>query len=231
MGTNVNTEYCSFTKAVEHLGDRWSLLILRELAQGGAQGFNELAASVPGHISRSVLTDRLLRLADLGVVSRDQESGRQHPYRLTGTGEALIPTLVALRSWAEDWLPDDPAFVERDPDIVLGWLADRVATDRLPERQTVVELRMRHADERRSWLVLEAGAEPYGCLEDPLLDESRYVYLEAGLPVLMSLARGRRDLSEALADGSARVFGDPGATRQLATWFVPAGSDASPATR
>ena len=91
----------------------------------------------------------------------------------------------------------------------------------------IVELRMRHEDGLRSWLVLEAGVEPYGCLEDPLLDESRYVYVEAGLPVLMSVARGRRDLADALADGSIEADGDPTLVEQLPTWFKPAESAAS----
>jgi DNA-binding HxlR family transcriptional regulator len=49
------TDYCALTKAVEHLGDRWSLLIVRQLVVLGPQGFNALAASLPDRISRSVL--------------------------------------------------------------------------------------------------------------------------------------------------------------------------------
>ncbi len=54
MGSSAKTEYCAFTKAVEHLGDRWSLLIVREIAQFGPQGFNTLATGLPGRVSRSV---------------------------------------------------------------------------------------------------------------------------------------------------------------------------------
>jgi hypothetical protein len=71
---------------------------------------------------------------------------------------------------------------ERDPDVVLGWLTKRIDMSGLPERQTVVEITMRHERERRCWLVLERGIEPSGCFEDPMLDESRYV-----------LRRGRHD--------------------------------------
>ena len=71
--------YCSFTKAIEHLGDRWSLLIVRQLGVFGPLGFNELIRSLPGRISRSVLTERLRRLETLGLVSREGSTG----YRLT----------------------------------------------------------------------------------------------------------------------------------------------------
>ncbi len=56
MGSREFPGYCSFTKAIEHLGDRWSLLVVRQLGVFGPLGFNELARSLPGRISRSVLT-------------------------------------------------------------------------------------------------------------------------------------------------------------------------------
>lgn len=230
MSTGVNTEYCSFTKAAEYLGDRWCLLILRELAMHGPLGFNTLAADIPGHISRSVLTDRLHRLRDLGVISRAGTS-HQAAYGLTSTGHALIPTMLALNSWADGWLPEDPEFVARDPTIVLGWLTRRVELASLPDRQVIVELRVRHQGGLRSWLVLDAGSEPYGCLEDPLLDESRYVYVEAGMPVMMSVARGRRDMADALADGSIEADGDPVLVQQLPSWFKHAQASSDPAER
>ena len=207
MASTDVADYCSFTKAVEQLGDRWSLLILRELAMFGPQGFNALALGVPGHISSSVLADRLRRLGDLGIVSRGGSRAQPGPYHLGDAGQALIPTILSLRSWAEAWLPEDPAMVERDPDIILGWLAQRIDIGHLPREQAIVETAFRHDREHRCWLVLEQGVEPHGRLEDPLLDGSRYVYVEAGMSVLLAMARGHRDWADAIADGSVRVFG------------------------
>ena len=69
VGSSEFAGYCSYTKAIEHLGDRWSLLIVRELGTFGPQGFNDLVTGLPGRISRSVLADRLRRLETLGLVS------------------------------------------------------------------------------------------------------------------------------------------------------------------
>ena len=136
MGSSEFVGYCSFTKAIEHLGDRWSLLIVRELGMFGPQGFNDLATGLPGRISRSVLADRLRRLETLGLVSR-RDAPDPHPaYRLTAVGQGLMATLGSLRAWADTWLPDDPDMLERDPDIVLGWLAQRVDPDRVPDGQS-----------------------------------------------------------------------------------------------
>jgi len=212
---------CAFTKAVEHLADRWSLLIIADLVKCGPRGFNALAAGVPGRISRSVLADRLRRLERLGIVARDADgsTGNGSAYRLTAVGEGLTPTLLSLRSWASVWLPDDPAAAERDPDIVLAWLTRRIDDAHLPERRTVLELRTRHTREHRWWLVIERGSEPYGCFEDPLLDETRYVYVAAAITVLLALAHGTCTWARTLADGSVVASGDPDLVGQLPTWF------------
>ena len=122
VGSSEFVGYCSFTKAIEHLGDRWSLLIVRELGMFGPQGFNDLVTGLPGRISRSVLADRLRRLETLGLVSRRDDPDPHPAYRLTAVGQGLMATLGSLRAWADTWLPDDPDMLERDPDIVLGWL-------------------------------------------------------------------------------------------------------------
>jgi len=223
------TDYCSFTKAIEHLGDRWNLLIVRELGVHGPRRFNELAAALPGRISRSVLTERLRRLDSLGVVTHVECDTGSTAYQLTASGEGLMPTLMSLRTWSSTWLPDDPSLVDREPDIVFDWLSRRVDTRQLPEKQVILEITSRHRETHRGWLVLERATEPYGCLQDPLLAQERYVYVQAGSTVLLGLATGHRDWSAALADGSVIAHGAPALTRQLAWWFkAPVPDPAAP---
>src|SRR5262245_25537624 len=98
-------EYCPLIKAVEYLGDRWSLLIVHGLALRGAQGFNALADGLPG-ISRSVLARRLRALEELGLLARAPAPGRPAraaPYQLAPAGEQLVPTLRSLFGWAQRW--------------------------------------------------------------------------------------------------------------------------------
>lgn len=96
-------ERCSIAGALEALGDVWSILVLRELFFG-VRRFNDIQADLG--ISRSVLTDRLGRLVDLGVVRTEpyQEPGdrARHQYRLTRKGVALLPVMVALMGWGDD---------------------------------------------------------------------------------------------------------------------------------
>jgi DNA-binding HxlR family transcriptional regulator len=214
-------DFCSFTKAVEHLGDRWSLLIVRELAIQGRVGFNAMADGLPG-ISRSVLAARLRKLQQLGLITRapSVKSGPA-PYQLAPAGEQLLPTLMSLRSWAERWVPEDPTMAERDPDVITLWLAHRVDTQKAPEQQAVIAVTVTGPVGGQGWLVLQRGMPASICIEDPGLAESRYVYVETDVGVLYAISRGLRDWTSAIADRSVQVFGEPGLVRALPDWFLP----------
>lgn len=222
MSSSEFAGYCSFTKAIEHLGERWSLFIVRELGMFGPQGFNDLATGLPGRISRSVLADRLRRLETLGLVARGDSRAAHPVYRLTAVGQGFMATLGSLRAWADSWLPDDPDMLERDPDVVVNWLARRMDSGRAPNRPVVLEIRLHHRHDWKCWIVLRRAEEPYGCLTDPLLDASRYIYVECSMPALLGLARGRSEWSDVLADGSVRAAGDPDLLSRMAQWFKPA---------
>jgi DNA-binding HxlR family transcriptional regulator len=221
MGSSANQGYCAFTKAVEHLGDRWSLLIVRELFQFGPQGFNALAAGLPGRVSRSVLAARLRKLEELGLIARAGGTARSAPYRLAPAGQRLVPTLKSLWDWAEHWVPEDPAVAERDPSVIGAWLEHRVDPSTAPSSQVAIELSIPGSDLDRVWLLLAQGTPASLCLEDPLLDSDRYLYVEADPAALYPIARGLRSWSDALATGSVRLYGDPALVEALPSWFLP----------
>ena len=212
-------EFCPYTKAVEHLGDRWSLLIVKELAMHGTRGFNALADGMPG-VSRSVLSRRLRKLQELGLIARDPlvRSGVA-PYRLAPAGEQLVPTLLSFDQWAHRWVPEDPALAQRDPDVIAFWLSNRAEPNGFPDRPVVVVLDISGPRPKKHWLVLEQGAPPSICIEDPCLAPERYIYVEADATALYAVSRGIRDWSAAAADGSIRLFGEPRLVAALPTWF------------
>ncbi len=233
MGSSAKTDYCAFTKAVEHLGDRWSLLIVRELAMFGPQGFNTLAEGLPGHVSRSVLVGKLRKLENLGLLARvsTAPAGPSGPaqYRLAPAGEQLVPTLKSLWQWAEQWVPEDPVMAQRDPSLVLWWLTHRVATGSLPTRQVAIQFAVPLAEADRQWLLIAAEREPELCLEDPMIGEDQYVFVEAEVDALFSIARGQRSWEAAISDGSVRLFGNPDLVARLPRWFLPPESERSAA--
>ena len=79
---------------------------------------------------------------------------------------------------------------------------------------------MSGADVPRSWLLLIRDTDPTLCVEDPLLGEDRYVYVDADPAGLFPIAKAIRGWTEAIADGSVRVYGAPDLVDALPTWFM-----------
>jgi DNA-binding HxlR family transcriptional regulator/peroxiredoxin len=90
------------------VGDRWTLVVLREIARGHTR-FDPLVDEL--RISRKVLTERLGHLVDHGLLERVayQDNPPRHDYRLTPAGEAFVPVLVALQDWGDQWVLGDGA--------------------------------------------------------------------------------------------------------------------------
>ena len=93
---------CPLPPAVELIGERWAFLILRG-ALNGLQHFEEFQAGLD--IARNILSDRLSKLVAGGILQRspDPSDGRKVIYALTPKGEGLLPVVLALRQWGEEW--------------------------------------------------------------------------------------------------------------------------------
>ncbi len=97
---------CPIASALDIVGDRWSLLILRSMVIGAASYSDFLAA--PERISTNILADRLRRLEEAGLISQAQarQGSIRGAYALTRKGAALVPALQELARWGEAHLPD-----------------------------------------------------------------------------------------------------------------------------
>jgi DNA-binding HxlR family transcriptional regulator len=93
-------QICSIAKSLEVIGERWSLLIVRDVLNGNRR-FGELQRSLG--VARNVLSARLQRLVDEGILERRayQESPPRHEYFLTEKGLDLWPALIALQGWGD----------------------------------------------------------------------------------------------------------------------------------
>jgi DNA-binding HxlR family transcriptional regulator len=113
------------------LGDRWSLLIVRDIALRGKHFFNEFSSADEG-ISTNILSDRLRRLEEGGVLAKsaDPTDARRSVYTLTERGLALVPIIVELWVWGAKHRPDSrisdafQAIVDEDRDSWIGAARD-----------------------------------------------------------------------------------------------------------
>jgi DNA-binding HxlR family transcriptional regulator len=105
-------QVCSIARSLELIGDRWTLLIVRDLVLGLSR-FDEFLESLG--VASNVLTDRLNRLVNEGIVERVRYSERpeRFEYRLTAKGRELGPVLLALMQWGDRHISKKPPRIAR----------------------------------------------------------------------------------------------------------------------
>jgi DNA-binding HxlR family transcriptional regulator len=138
-----STETCTIQRTVEAIGDRWSLIVLRELFSG-IRRFDQL--TIRTAVPRQVLTSRLARLTELGIVRREpyQEPGQRtrSEYRLTAKGLDLYPILVAMSVWGDRYAaePDGPPidWVHRDCGAELQQVLECADGHRLTSSREII---------------------------------------------------------------------------------------------
>ena len=136
-----NQSVCSVAKAIDLLGERWMLLLVREVAFG-TRRFDDFIANLG--IARNVLTDRLAKLVAAGVLEQQplRSDGRRMGYRFTAMGEDLLPMLLGFMQWGDRWL--------QTPDSVPVLLLERATGKPLPRirvrNDTGQELGLRDVD-------------------------------------------------------------------------------------
>ncbi len=116
-------EACMLARSLEVLGEWWTLLIVRD-AFFGLKHFEAFQNSLG--IARNVLTTRLVKLVEVGILTRKQDllDGRRVEYRLTDKGRALLPTVVALAQWgAKNLCTED--------DLLPYWFIERATGERV----------------------------------------------------------------------------------------------------
>jgi DNA-binding HxlR family transcriptional regulator len=198
-------QFCSLAKALDVVGDRWTLLIVRELLLQGSCRYTDLRNGLPG-IATNLLADRLRELERAKIVAREQAPPPVATtlFRLTERGEELGPALFELGRWGVPLMAEPGAGEEEFRCHWLAVPAELFLTDRTPERPPV-QIEVRTGGEP---IVIEttdgrARTRP-GSAEHPDA-------VMAGTPrLVVGVLSGRVDLATAEARG-LQYDGDPDA--------------------
>jgi DNA-binding HxlR family transcriptional regulator len=211
-------QFCSIARAVDVLGDRWALLVLRELLLGPRR-YTDLLDGLPG-IGTNVLAVRLRELEEAGIVAREKlpPPAASTVYLLTNDGDALRPIVDELARWGVRHL-ERP---ERGEALRPGWLVYSLAVCTPPTglpRDDELELRV--DDEPHTLTVRHGRFEARrGPAAHPI------AVIEAPLGALFRLARGQATRGELERDGQISVENDARTARRFldaaaGTWIQP----------
>lgn len=213
-------QYCPIVRAVEVLGERWSLLIVRDLLVGTSR-FNDLSRGLPG-LSRSLLSKRLRALQVAGIVERSGDE-----YVLTPAGLELEPIVFGLGEWGARWTFGEPREDELDPELLLWWAHGQLDRSVLPAGRLLIAWVLREPAYRAWFLLDDAGVSM--CKSDPGFEVDATV--SCTVRTLAEVWLGRRPLDGAIRSGDLSVVGDrpvvaalPGALRLSPVAPMVAGS-------
>jgi DNA-binding HxlR family transcriptional regulator len=210
-------QYCPVAKAAEVLGDRWTLLIVRDLICLRARHFNDLVRGLPG-ISRSLLAQRLLQLERIGIIERHAGGkGRATEYHLTVAGQELQQVIEAMLEWGAHWAFGEPDQADLDPVLLLWWIRRGTYLDRLPSQRMVVQFDFHGARTGSYWLLLEPS-DVSVCLQHPGFEIDLLV--TADIAAFYQVWLGRISFSESLKQKWIQLDGIPALVRAFPTWFA-----------
>ncbi|WP_318200587.1 helix-turn-helix domain-containing protein [Streptomyces sp. SCL15-4] len=190
-------QYCSTARALDLVGDRWTLLIVRELL-AGPRRYTDLHADLPG-VSTDVLASRLKEMERDGLATRRRlpPPGAVYVYELTARGRQLLPVLQALGSWGARELGE-----RRPTDAVRAhWFA--LPLLRSLEGEGLVEVRLEEGE-----FYLRAGAEEGPVYGDGPAPGTADAYLVMDAATCEAVARGELALPQAVRDGRVTVTGE-----------------------
>ncbi len=104
---NTQRSGCPINLSLEVLGDKWSLLVIRDIVFGNKRHFRELLTKSQEGVASNILSDRLDRLVQCGVLSKSPDPAHKQRviYSLTEMGISLVPVLAQLSVWGRHFLP------------------------------------------------------------------------------------------------------------------------------
>jgi len=209
-------QFCTVARGAEVLGALWMPLVVRELLCGSRR-FNDIRRGVP-RMSPTLLTQRLRKLEELGVLERRRGTGGWE-YHLTQAGEELRPIVVGIGHWGARWIGSRLKRQQLDAGFLMWDIRRFARLEKFPAGRCVV-IHFRFTDaprgERLWWLVVENQAADL-CRDDPGQEVS--VVVESTVRALTQVWTGDSDPDKEILARELSVLGAGRGGRSLWRWL------------
>ena len=208
-------QFCPVAKAAEIVGERWTMLVIRELV-AGSRSFNDIRRGVP-LMSPSLLSSRLKMLENSGVINR-RESKESIVYTLTKAGEELKPIIFKMAEWGQRWVRSDMAAEDLDPRLLMWDIKNRIDAAVFTKKRTVLYFQfLDYGMNLRSWWLVAKQKELDVCLKDPGYDVD--LFLTTDLKTMTQIWMGDINISKALKEGLLELSGNSHLKKNISKWL------------
>ena len=209
-------QFCPIAKATEILGEKWTILILRELLMGSSR-FNELQRGL-SMISPAVLTKRLSSLAEYGLIVKKKLPGqRGHEYLPTKSAEELLPIFIDIGNWGMRWTREHLTSNDFDVDFLMTYLRRSIQPGNLPGKETVIKFHFTDIEQQPDWWILVNGLEVDLCTIDP--GKEPEVYFTSTVKCLSDIWMGETTYRKEINSGNLKLIGPGMLTKNVSQWM------------
>lgn len=209
-------QFCPIAKATEIIGEKWTLLIIRELLMGGSR-FNELQRGL-ALISPTILSRRLDSLSEHGLVLKKKIPGqRGFEYFPTESCQELLPIIRSLGDWGMRWARSNLTEKDYDVELLMLYLKRSIVPGKLIGRETAIRFRFIDIETYPDWWLVVTGEEIDICVKDPGKDID--VYFTSSVKTMADIWMGDNTYKKAIRDGSLKIVGNKVLTHNISAWM------------
>ncbi len=209
-------QFCPIAKATEIIGEKWTILILRELLIGSTR-FNELQRGL-SMISPAVLTKRLTTLADYELIMKRKLPGQKgYEYLPTKACEELLPIFIDLGNWGMRWTRTHLTNQDFDADFLMLYLQRSIQPEMLPGKKSLLKFHFTDIKQQPDWWIIVNGTEVDICTIDP--GQEVDVYFSSSIKCLSDIWMGETTYRKEINAGSLKLVGPTILTKDITKWM------------
>jgi DNA-binding HxlR family transcriptional regulator len=209
-------QFCPVAKATEVLGEKWTILVIRELLMGGTR-FNELQRGL-SMISPTILTKRLNALADQGLVVKKKIPGQKgYEYFPTESCKELLPIITGLGDWGMRWARGNLQDKDYDVELLMLYLQRSILVDKLVGNETVIRFKFTDINDAQDWWLIADNKKVDVCTNDPCKDVD--VYFTSTVRTFVDIWMGLLPYKKAVRESQIKVIGPTAMTNNIFTWM------------
>jgi len=209
-------QFCPIAKASEIIGEKWTILIIRELIMGASR-FNELQRGL-SLISPTLLTKRLNSLIDHELVIKRKISGQMgYEYVATESCRELLPVIKSLGDWGMRWARQHMTASDYDVELLMLYLQRSVQTDKLAGNETVIRFKFTDLKDLSDWWLIAHGDEVDVCVKDPGKEVD--IYFTCTVKTMVDVWMGDFSYRKAVKQGDLKVVGPSALTNNIFSWI------------
>ncbi len=209
-------QFCPIAKATEIIGEKWTILILREILMGSTR-FSELQRGL-SLISPAVLTKRLNTLSDYELIIKRKIPGqRGHEYFPTDAAQELLPIFIALGDWGMRWTRQNLTNLDYDVDFFMLYLQRSIRPEKLPGKETIIQFHFTNIKDHPYWWIVVKGNDVEVCTISTGKEVD--VYFTSTVKCLSDIWMGESSYKKATKAGELKIVGPTVLIRDVSVWM------------